>query len=65
MIIREYCPPTAANRAEHRRIIREMGRGCVPPNPIARAVCEIIAAAFVVALWASVCFAVVERILTA
>lgn len=37
----EYQLPCGRNYAEHKRLIRQMGKGVVLPNPIARAMVEI------------------------
>ena len=65
MTILEYQPPTLGNRAEHRRIIREMGRGVVPINPITRACIEIAATAAGCGVWIALCIGVARWLMGA
>lgn len=58
MNIIEYQPSTVRSRAEHRRIIRDMGRAVMYPNPITRALGEMVAAAVGCGIWVLLCAAV-------
>lgn len=51
----EYQLPCGRNYAEHQRMIRQMGKGVVPPNPIARAMVEIAVTVAVSSLWLAIC----------
>lgn len=51
----EYQLPCGRNYAEHKRLIRQMGKGVVPPNPIARAMCEMAATAVGCGVWIALC----------
>lgn len=55
MNIIEYQPSTVRSRAEHRRIIRDMGRDVMYPSPIARALCEMAATAAGCGVWIALC----------
>lgn len=51
----EYQLPCGRNYAEHKRLIRQMGKGVVLPNPIARAMVEIAVTVAVSSLWIAIC----------
>lgn len=57
MNIIEYQPSTVRSRAEHQRMIRDMTRDLkgMLPNPIARALCEMAAAAAGCGVWIALC----------
>lgn len=51
----EYQLPCGRNYADHKRLIRRMGKGVMLPNPIARALCEMAAAAAGCGVWIALC----------
>lgn len=65
MIIIEYQPSTVRSRAEHRRIIRAMGRDVMYPNPIAMAICEIVTAVLGAGIWVGLCWFIATWLLAA
>ena len=54
----EYQLPSGRSYFEHQRMIRRMGKGVVPPSPIARAMVEIAVTVAVSSLWIAICVAV-------